>query len=86
MTTEREGKKIKIVADHLIGAIGRNPELLFIGKSILHQKEELEKRNILFYIGDVKNGDHRQSAIACGDGMRAAMIISDEIKKQNSPA
>ncbi len=86
VTTEREGKEIKIVADHLIGAIGRNPEILFIGKSILRQKEELEKRNLLFYIGDVKNGDHRQSAIACGDGMRAAMIISDEIKKQNSPA
>ena len=38
----------------------------------------LERKKIQF-AGDVKNGRHRQAAIAVGDGLNAAMEIYDRI-------
>ncbi len=66
----------------LIIAIGRNPNLGFLSKEIINLKEELNKKGILYFTGDVKNGIYRQSSISIGDGIKTAMKIHDKIKKE----
>ena len=56
------------IADYLLIAVGRKPNLDFIGR------QTLENSN-LFQIGDVKNGLFRQTSIAIGDGISTAMKI-----------
>jgi len=68
-------------ADYLIGAIGRDPQLDFVSASLLEQSSELENRGILHFVGDVKNGMYRQTAIAVGDGIRAGMRIYQVLKE-----
>jgi thioredoxin reductase len=57
-------------ADHLLLAIGREPDLDFIAPEVL------ENNDRLYPIGDVVNGSFRQTAIAVGDGIRTAMRIA----------
>lgn len=61
--------------DHIILAIGRNPNNDFLSPMI--KNHHIEKNNVrgLYFAGDVARGNHRQTAIAVGDGMRAAMDI-----------
>ncbi|MDD5466654.1 MAG: NAD(P)/FAD-dependent oxidoreductase [Anaerolineales bacterium] len=68
-------------ADYLVGAIGREPQLDFISESLNVQATELEKRGILHFVGDVKNGIFRQVAIAIGDGILAGMRIFHTLKE-----
>lgn len=68
-------------ANHLIGAIGRDPHLDFVSASLLGRSSELEDRGILHFVGDVKNGIFRQTAIAVGDGIRAAMSIHHALEE-----
>jgi len=63
-------------ADILVGALGRVPNLDFLGKGIRQRESELVERGMLYFIGDVRNGIYRQTAIAAGDGLRAAMQIN----------
>lgn len=70
-----------ILADHLVIAIGRVPAEEFLGVEIKKLKEELVKNGSLYFIGDVANGDFRQTAIAVGDGLRAAMSIIQSAEK-----
>jgi thioredoxin reductase len=65
----------RLVADYVIGAIGRESQQAFITSSLTAIASELEARGQLYYVGDVKNGLFRQTAIAIGDGLRAAMQI-----------
>ena len=58
----------KFIADYLLIAIGREPNLDFIKKDLL-------KIQNVFQIGDVKNGQFRQISIATGDGTYTAMNI-----------
>jgi thioredoxin reductase len=68
-------------ADILVGAIGREPQLDFVSASVLERSAELENMGILHYVGDVKNGIFRQTAIAVGDGIRAGMRIYQIVKE-----
>ena len=61
--------------DYLIGAIGRVPNTDFLSDQITEQKEALQSAGLLHFIGDVKNDIYRQTSIAVGDGVRAAMQI-----------
>ena len=70
-----------IIADYLIGAIGREPRLDFISPSLLKKTSELEELGLLYLIGDVKNSAYRQTAIAAGDGLLAAMKIYRFLKE-----
>jgi thioredoxin reductase len=65
----------------LIGAIGRIPKMEFISDRLRNQVEELKKEQLLYFIGDVKNGIFRQTSIAVGDGVRAAMQIHSKLKE-----
>ena len=65
----------KIYADALLAAIGREARLDFISPALRPQLADLESHGLLYRAGDVKNGLYRQTAIAVGDGIIAAMKI-----------
>lgn len=77
---------IKLQADVLIGAIGREPQLDFISPSLMELSADLEKMGILHFAGDVKNGMFRQTAIAVGDGIRAGMLIHQRLMENVNEA
>ena len=64
-----------LAVDYLVGAIGRDPNLDFISGQFLEIAIQLENSGKLYYVGDVVNGLYRQTAIAVGDGILAAMKI-----------
>lgn len=67
--------------DYLLIAIGRDPQLDFVSASLLENAPALQKQGKLHFIGDVKNDMFRQTAIAVGDGMLAAMQIYQSLKE-----
>ncbi|MBN1825487.1 MAG: NAD(P)/FAD-dependent oxidoreductase [Candidatus Eisenbacteria bacterium] len=61
--------------DYLVAAIGRDPCLGWTGLS--PEPSRGDGRGETFHvIGDAANGDYRQTTIAVGDGVRAAMRIA----------
>ncbi|NOH14594.1 MAG: NAD(P)/FAD-dependent oxidoreductase [Chloroflexi bacterium] len=81
-----EGSKgeISFEVNDMIGAIGRVPRLDFIADTLQKQISQLETDSLLHFVGDVKNGRYRQTAIAVGDGIRAAMKIEQRLKNLSS--
>jgi thioredoxin reductase (NADPH) len=67
--------------DYLIGAFGRQPRADFVSKNLQQQMKKLETQGWLYFIGDVSNGIYRQTAIAVGDGLRAAMQIYQKLEE-----
>jgi thioredoxin reductase len=72
-----------LTADFLLGAIGREPRLECLSPALLAQKDKLERSGRLYFIGDVKNGLYRQTAIAAGDAVLAAMKIYRYLKEMH---
>ncbi|MHB8089256.1 MAG: hypothetical protein ACYDH2_13520, partial [Anaerolineaceae bacterium] len=68
-------------SDYIVGAIGRDPQIDFISSSVKKCAAEYEKKGILHFVGDVKNGLFRQAAIAVGDGIRAGMLIHQKVEE-----
>lgn len=64
-----------IDADFFLIAIGRSPQLDFLPRQLTQKMDELSQRGLLYLVGDVANGLYRQTGIAVGDGLRAAMSI-----------
>ncbi|MBU1660388.1 MAG: hypothetical protein KKD28_02820, partial [Chloroflexi bacterium] len=62
---------------------GRLPQMDFLSAQLRERASELEERGLLYFIGDVKNGIFRQTSIAVGDGIRAAMQIYMQAKENN---
>ena len=73
-------KRYSISADYIIYAIGRQPAIDFLSSSV-KQKFPRGGKN-LFFIGDVKQGELRQTAIAIGDGIKVAMEIAGQERKE----
>ena len=69
-------------ASLVLGALGRVPSLEFLAPEIQSKEKELVARGILYFIGDVRNGIFRQTAISVGDGLRAAMAIERFFKEK----
>ena len=65
----------KLDAHHLIFAIGREAQLDFLSERLKSNARKMEKRGVLYFVGDVKNNAFRQTAIAVGDGIMAATKI-----------
>ncbi len=74
-TRDDNNKKHKIYADYLIFAIGREPQLDFLSLSA-------KRADGIYFCGDVCNRDFRQIAIASGEGLKAAMMIYDCLRKK----
>ena len=64
-----------IQVDYLVGAIGRYPQLDFFSEDIIKETERLDRDGFLYFIGDVRNDIYRQTSIAVGNGVLAAMKI-----------
>lgn len=67
-------------ADYAIFAIGREAELGFLTENCIERSTELEESGVLYFAGDVKNEIYRQTSIAVGDGVHAAMKIYRKLK------
>jgi thioredoxin reductase (NADPH) len=74
------GDDIVLGFDHLIFAIGRRPQLDFLSNQVRLGASALEAAGLLYFIGDVKNDIFRQTAIAAGDGVMAAMQIARQME------
>ncbi|MDY6911667.1 MAG: NAD(P)-binding domain-containing protein [Chloroflexota bacterium] len=61
--------------DYVIFAIGRKAQLGYLSERLKAQATDLEESGLLYFVGDVKNDIYRQTSIAVGDGVRAAMKI-----------
>lgn len=70
-----EGKSCNLDVDHVLFAIGREPEASYLKDFDLNDIEVLERKGRLVLCGDIKNGQARQAVIAAGDGLKAAMQI-----------
>jgi len=64
---------ITVNADIVLFAVGREPGLDFVTGRLAARIEGLKHEGLLHSIGDVGRGMMRQTAIAAGDGLRAAM-------------
>lgn len=74
--------ELQFHADYLVGAIGREPCVDFLPEALLQQAQSLEEQGVLFRVGDVKNGLFRQTSIAVGEGVLAAMKICRKLSEK----
>jgi len=72
-----------LLTDYLLFAIGREPAMDFLTKSVKIQTQRLVEDGKLHLIGDVHNGLYRQTAIAAGEGLRAAMQIYAKVRNNS---
>jgi thioredoxin reductase len=77
------GEEFTLQVDILIGAIGRDPQVDFIPSHFQEKAIQLENSGDLYFIGDVTNGLFRQTAIAVGDGILAAMKINKKLEEKD---
>ncbi len=75
-----EGER-SIKCDYLIIAIGREPQMQYITDRMKKNMAELEDRGMLYFAGDIKNDRYRQTAIAVGNGIMAAMQIAERLRE-----
>ena len=66
---------------YTVFAIGRKPRLDFLSEKLKAKRRKLHDEGLLFFAGDVKNGHYRQTSIAVGNGIMAAMKISEKLKE-----
>lgn len=74
-----KSKEISLFCDYIIFTIGREPAIDFLSSSIRRKFPEGDNQRI-YFVGDVKQGNLRQTAIAVGDGIQAAMKITQRLK------
>lgn len=74
-------KHIHYTTDAVLVAIGRRVNLDFLSPNFPFKTTSPEHR--FFLVGDAAHPRHRQTAMALGDGMRAAMEISTPIRGES---
>jgi thioredoxin reductase len=67
----------RMTADHVIAAIGRVPREIAFLPGLTGNIDELVETRRFRFAGDVMNGMYRQTSIAVGDGVRAAMEMHE---------
>ncbi len=72
-----------LFTDYLLFAIGRQPAMDFLTERVKIQEQRLVEDGKLNFVGDVHNGLYRQTAIAAGDGLRAAMQIYAKVRNDS---
>ncbi|HBG48905.1 MAG TPA: hypothetical protein DDW90_05280 [Cyanobacteria bacterium UBA9971] len=77
--TPRNDDSIIMDTDYIIVAIGREENRDFLNENLTKNSSDLQNQELLYFIGDVANGSYRQSSIATGDGIKAAMKINSKI-------
>jgi thioredoxin reductase len=64
---------------YLVAAFGRDPQLDFLTDRVRTIAPQLESEGWLYFIGDVANGAYRQTSIAVGNGVLAAMKVYQKL-------
>jgi thioredoxin reductase (NADPH) len=77
------GGPLRLQADFLLTAIGREPELSFVSDAFQDQMTGSTAHANYCLVGDVKNGIFRQAAISAGDGIMAAMKMHCHFRSMN---
>lgn len=77
---ETGGREGRMQADYVIAAIGREPDLAILESGLGPASRLLQTRGALHLIGDVRQERCRQTAIAVGDGVLAAMEIAGHLE------
>ena len=72
---------LQLRADHLIFAIGRVPDCAFLSDGLAAGIEQGQLPRGLHLVGDVCRGSMRQTAIAIGDGVMAAMRTQEMLRE-----
>jgi thioredoxin reductase len=67
---------------YLVAAFGRDPQLDYLTDNVRRLAQELESAGRLYFIGDVINGIYRQTSIAVGNGVQAAMEVYQNLTEQ----
>lgn len=75
-------KNNMIEADHIVFAIGRNPDVGFLSSELQQSMEKKTEQGNIFMVGDVRNGMFRQTSISVGNGVEAAMKIYNKSRNQ----
>jgi len=83
-----DGKTEELKADFILTACGRVPNLGFLGPALAkalgtRPPPETAVKG-LFVAGDAARGSHRQTGIAVGDGIRAAMMVQDLFRQRGA--
>ncbi len=84
ITFSTRGERTTGEVDYLIVVTSREPQRVFYHPLLVTQAKELKKTGRLYEIGDLVNGMYRQAAIACGDGIRAAMQIAEHLRRSRT--
>lgn len=72
---------IEIECAYLLGALGRTVFAPRLSENVQQYLKRLQSAHLLHIIGDLKNGIFRQTSIAVGDGVKAAMQIFSKLKE-----
>jgi thioredoxin reductase len=75
---------IELRVDALLLSLGRDPRLDFVSERVRTEAEGTEGNGRLHLVGDVRNGRFRQTAIAVGDGIRAAMHVHESLIREDT--
>lgn len=74
-------QELALRVDLLIGAIGRRENIPPMSERLQIEETRLTKLGRMQIVGDVHNGIYRQTAIAVGDGLKAAMKVYQYLKE-----
>jgi len=69
---------VELTVDYILTAIGRTPRLELFTPEL--RRSDGRPLPGLRLVGDAVNGQLRQTAVACGDGLRAAVDVARELR------
>lgn len=72
---ECERKRVSLEVDAVLAAVGRQPALSYLDPALRDRLSVYRRQGRIYLIGDLRNQLCRQTAIAVGDGIKAAMEI-----------
>lgn len=81
LSWDNEGSISQDYYDYLVVAIGRTPVLDYLSDSVLSDLDQYEAEELIYRVGDLRNGRFRQVSISVGDGVMAAMKILQKINE-----
>ncbi len=79
----KKNQKTSLSCDYMLFAIGREPAIDFLSSSLRHTFPHGDNKRI-YFVGDVRRGNLRQTAIAIGDGIHAAMKVCEYLRLQKT--
>lgn len=82
LEVESEGSLIKMTKELVLVAIGRKPNFDFLSDELIAEYKNPVKEGKISFIGDIKENNFRQVAIAMGDGMKVAMETVKSISEK----